>query len=220
MTGSASTANAVVEERDRVLDIVVDLLERDGYEAVQLREVARRSRTSLATIYKRYPTRDSLILAALESWMDEHRYAGLAEQRARTGESLHDGLMRVFRTIFEPWERHPAMLKAYFRARSAPGGERLMDRGLNVVTPTTMTVLGRVAPGFVDDLDAIVTSLVYGLSGRFAAGEIAITDILPTIERTVFWLTSGYEAVRLGTSGASSGASGGDSTPRPPARRD
>lgn len=194
MTGSASTADAVVEERDRVLDTVVDLLEREGYEAVQLREVARRSRTSLATIYKRYPTRDSLILAALESWMDEHRYAGLADQRARPGESLHDGLMRVFRTIFEPWERHPAMLRAYFRSRSAPGGDRLMHRGFDVVIPTAMTVLDGVDPGFVDDLDAIVTSVVYGLSGRFTAGEIDITEILPTIERTVFWLTAGYAA--------------------------
>ena len=194
MAGSGSTAEVVVEQRDPVIDIVVDILEREGYEAVQLREVARRARTSLATIYKRYPTRDSLILAALESWMDEHRYAALGDQRARPGESMHAGLMRVFRTIFKPWERHPGMLKAYFRSRSAPGGERLVNRGLNVVVPTTMTVLDGVDPDFVDDLDTVLTSLVYGLSGRFAAGEIAITEILPTIERTVFWLTSAYEA--------------------------
>ena len=198
MAVTTSAGNVAVTERDRVIDIVVDILEREGYEAVQLREVARRARTSLATIYKRYPTRDSLILAALESWMDEHRYAGLADQRARPGESLHDGLMRVFRTIFEPWERHPGMLKAYFRSRSAPGGERLVHRGLNIVLPTTMTVLDGVDPGFVDDLDAVLTSVVYGLSGRFAAGEIDITEILPTIERTVFWLTVGYAAVGSG----------------------
>jgi AcrR family transcriptional regulator len=35
---------------DRILDIVVELLETEGYDAVQLREVARRARTSLATI--------------------------------------------------------------------------------------------------------------------------------------------------------------------------
>ena len=41
---------------------------------------------------------------------------------------------------------------------------------------------------------AIVSSVVYGLLGRFATGEIAITDILPTLDRTVYWLTRGYEA--------------------------
>ena len=195
-TGSAAqtVAQPPTEGRDAVLDIVVDILETDGYEAVQLREVARRSRASLATIYKRYPNRDSLILAALESWMEENRYAGLADQRVEPSESLHDGLMRVFRTIFEPWERHPAMLKAFFRARTAPGGERLLHRGLDVVIPTAMRVLDGVDPGFIDDLDAIVSSLVHGLTGRFAADEIAITDILPTIERTVYWLTAGYQA--------------------------
>ena len=53
---------------DRLLDVVVEILETEGYDAVQLREVARRARTSLATIYKRHPTRDDLILAALFLW--------------------------------------------------------------------------------------------------------------------------------------------------------
>lgn len=176
----------------RIVDIVVDILERDGYDAVQLREVARRSRMSLATIYRHYPTRQDLIAAALQSWMDEHRYAGLADQHHHPDESLYDGLMRVFRTIFEPWERHPEMLKAFFRSRSAPGGDRLVRRGLDTVIPAAMEVLDGVDVEFINDLDVIISTLVHGLSARFAAGEIEIADILPTIERTVFRLTAGY----------------------------
>ena len=110
----------MAEERDRILDIVVEILETEGYEAVQLREVARRAKTSLATIYKRYSTRDELILAALDSWMAENRYSGLAGQVREPGETLYEALMRLFRTIFEPWEKHPDMLRAYSRARAAP----------------------------------------------------------------------------------------------------
>lgn len=196
MDSADKTTGTAVSTRDRILDIVVDIIETDGHDAVQLREVARRSRTSLSTIYKRYPTRDHLILAALESWMDEHRYAGLAQQHHHPGESLYDGMMRVFVTIFEPWERHPEMLKAYYRSRSATGREILLNRGLDIVIPAAMQVLDGVDEDFVADVDAVVSSLVYGLSGRFAAGEIAITDILPTIERTVRWFTTGYEATR------------------------
>lgn len=72
----------MADERDRILDIVVEILESEGYEAVQLREVARRAKTSLATIYKRYSTRDELILAALDSWMAENRYSGWPVRRA------------------------------------------------------------------------------------------------------------------------------------------
>jgi AcrR family transcriptional regulator len=174
---------------DRIIDIVVEILETDGYDAVQLREVAKRSRTSLTTIYKRFPTRDELILAALECWMDENRYGALATQTRESDEPVYDGLLRVFRTIFEPWERHPDMLRAYFRARSAPGGQRLVSRGLDAVIPATTAVLADADPDLVDDLPPIVSNLAYGLVARFAAGEIAITEILPTLERALFRLT-------------------------------
>jgi len=178
---------------DRLLDIVVDILESDGYDAVQLREVARRARTSLSTIYKRYPTRDALILAALECWMDENRYAALTTQTPDPDESLYEGLMRVFRTIFEPWERHPDMLRAYYRARSAPGGQRLVSKGLDAVIPAAMAVLGEAEPDLVDELPRIVSHLAYGLVARFAAGELAITEILPTLDRALYRLTLGHE---------------------------
>lgn len=179
---------------DRVLAIVAEILETDGYDAVQLREVARRARTSLSTIYKRYSTRDELILAALEAWMDENRYAGVADLRREPEESLYDRHMRLLRTIFEPWEQHPAMLAAYFRVRSAPGGERLLKRGLDVVVPAGLELLADVDEDFLRDADDVIANVVYGLLGRFAAGEIAITDILPALERTVYWLSRGYEA--------------------------
>lgn len=183
-----------VRSDDRILGIVVDMLENEGYDAVQLREVARRARTSLTTIYKRYSTRDELILAALQAWMDDNRYSGLSQGSHPPDETLYAGLMRVLRTIFEPWERHPAMLTAYFRARGAPGGQRLVRRGLDVVVPAAMEVLVDADEGFIADLDTIISSLVYGLLGRYTAGEIAVTEILPSLDRTVHLLTSGYQA--------------------------
>lgn len=184
------SAEVVADESDPILDVVVEMLETEGYDAVQLRAVAKRARTSLTTIYKRFPTRDALILAALQRWMDENRYAGLASQTPAPGESVYDGLMRVFRTIFEPWERHPDMLRAYFRARSAPGGQQLVSRGLDAVIPATMAVLADAEPDLVEELPPIVSNLAYGLVARFAAGEIPITDILPTLDRALFRLTA------------------------------
>jgi AcrR family transcriptional regulator len=193
--GAGKLASADLASGDRILDIVVDMLETEGYDAVQLREVARRARTSLATIYKRYGTRDELILAALNSWMEENRYSGLTQPH-ETDESLYAGLMRVLRTIFEPWERHPAMLKAYFRARTAPGGQKLVRRGFDAVVPAAMEVLADADPGFIKDVDDIVSSVVYGLMGRFASGEIDITEVVPGLDRTVHYLTTSYEGRR------------------------
>jgi AcrR family transcriptional regulator len=195
VTSAEATNGDTGRRHDRILDIVLELLEAEGYDAVQLREVARRARTSLATIYKRYGTRDELILAALDCWMEENRYSGLTRPHDKD-ESIYVGLMRVLRTIFEPWERHPAMLDAYFRARSAPGGQKLVRRGFDMVVPAAMEALAGADADFIRDVDTIVSSVVYGLMGRFAAGEIAITEIVPSLERTVHYLTTGYEASR------------------------
>ncbi len=188
---------------DRLLDTVVGILETEGYDAVQLREVARRAQTSLATIYKRYPTRDDLILAALEYWSQRHRYSGITAGARDPNPSLYQGLMQIFRTIFEPWESHPEMLAAYFRVRSSPNGQKLFRFGLDVVAPAGLQVLADVDEEFIANLDAIVSSVIYGLLGRFSAGEIAVTDILPILDRTVYWLTRGYESAPPARSDAS-----------------
>jgi TetR/AcrR family transcriptional regulator, cholesterol catabolism regulator len=197
MTSARVATGDAERGADRILDIVVELLETEGYDAVQLREVARRARTSLATIYKRYGTRDELILAALDRWMEENRYSGLTQPHDKD-ESLYAGVMRVLRTIFEPWERHPAVLEAYFRARTSPGGKKLVRRGFDAAVPAVMEVLADANPEFVRDMDTIVSSVAYGLLGRYAAGEIAVTEILHGLDRTVYLLTASYEASRLG----------------------
>ncbi len=102
--------------------------------------------------------------------------------------------MRNLRTIFQPWEQHPGMLTAYFRARAAPGGQQIVRHGLDMAVPAFFEVLGNVDDGFIADLDTIISTLVYGLLGRFTAGEIAVTEILPILDRAVFCLTSGHEA--------------------------
>ena len=209
---NADQARADAERADsRILDIVIEILETDGYDAVQLREVARRARMSLATIYKYYPNRDELILAALQKWMDENRYSGLARAERASDESVYVAMMRLLRSIFEPWEQHPAMLTAFYRARSSPNGHVLFRRGLKIVVPAGLDVLVGVSEAFIRDLDTVLSSVVYGLLGRFALGEIAITDIVPALDRTVYWLTEGYAATEgslVATEGAAeSGAS-------------
>jgi AcrR family transcriptional regulator len=196
VTGSDDAQRDATLRDARILDTVVEILETQGYDAVQLREVARRSKTSLTTIYKRYSNRDELIAAAVQMWMDEHRFAKLAGQRHRPDESLYAGLMRMLRTIFLPWEEHPSMLTAYFRARATPGGQQLVSHGLDMAVPAFFEVLGDIEESFMADLDTVISTLVYGLLGRFTAGEIAVTEILPILDRAVFYLTGRYEAQR------------------------
>lgn len=148
-TRSSAIPDATADRApDPLIVVVVDLLETEGYDAVQLREVARRARMSLSTIYKRYATREDLIAAALQWWMDANRYAPLAGDGTERGdESVPDGLLRIFRTIFEPWEQHPpGMLKAYVRAQAGPNGNQLTRHGFDTVVPAVNAVLDSTDP--------------------------------------------------------------------------
>ena len=185
------TAHPRPAPADAIVAVVQDLLESGGYEAVQLREVARRASVSLATIYRFFPTRDELIVTAIAQWMSAGTYADLAP--AAPGESLYDALMRGLRYVFEPWERSPRMLEAYHRARSGPGGDRLDAQGMAAIMPLARVALADADPEYAHDIDVVLRNMAYAVIGRFASGTLDITAILPTLERAVFRLTANNE---------------------------
>lgn len=172
------------------------MLETDGYDGLQVREVARRAHVSLTKVYKLYGTREQLILVALDWWAGEHCWSGLADRPAEPGESLHAAVMRVFRPAFQPWEEHPGLLRAYARARAAPGGEILIRHGFDAVLPPAIAAMGGTEPEVIEEFTAIITNMVYGLVGRVNNKEVEATEIVPLVDRAMYWLTTGYEATR------------------------
>jgi TetR/AcrR family transcriptional regulator, cholesterol catabolism regulator len=175
------------QARRRIIDTVIGLLESGGYDAVQLREVARRSNVSLRTIYGLFGNRAELIVVALEHWLADNSFAPAAEPAA--DETLYDGLMRSLRQVFEPWERSPAMLTAFHRAQTGPGGDRLDLQGHSSVQPLTQPLFADLDPALVADIELILSNLAFAVIGRFTNGQMPISEILPTLERAVFRLT-------------------------------
>lgn len=171
----------------KITETTLALLESEGYDAVQLRRVAGVAHVSLTTVYKLYPTRDELVLAAVAQWMATNTYTELEPPRA--DESLAEVLKRVIRYVFEPWERHPRMLAAYSHARSGPGGQRLDAQGFAAVLPAVGTMFAGLDEDYAADLALVLTNMVYALLTRFAHGDLAITEILPALERTIVRLT-------------------------------
>lgn len=178
---------------EHIVQVVLDLLEVEGYDAVQVRTVARRARVSLSTIYKFFPTRDELIVTALGRWMETNAYSRLTDPPLDM--TLHEVLLWVHRKIFEPWERNPHMLEAYHRARTGPGGHRLDQQGFARVEPLSQVVFANLDPTYAEDLRTILTYVAHGVIERFAAGELAIADILPMLDRAAFRLTTNNEAL-------------------------
>ncbi len=199
--GTEAAGEPAAGTADPVISVVAGLITAGGHESVQFREVARRAAVSMTTIYKRAGTREELIAAAVESWIAVNLWQPIPA--GPPGESLADGLMRIFRHVFEPWERNPAMLRAYQRVRSGPHGQAVERRTWAAIEPSARQLLSGVAPDYAADIGLVLTDVANGLVVRFTAGEIASDDILPLLDRVVRRLTSdnSAEAARAGRPG-------------------
>ncbi len=51
---------------ERIIEVAVQLAERDGYEAVRLRDVASLAEVALGTVYRRFTCKEDILAAALE----------------------------------------------------------------------------------------------------------------------------------------------------------
>lgn len=181
---------------DPIVDAAISIIETDGYDAVTLREVARRARVSLGTIYKRFPTRrerdlrtrDALISAALETWIEDHVVVEI--EPPSPDESVYDGLMRMLRYLFEPWQAQPRMLETYHRVTGSPHGAALHAKTFSIVAPVGLRILDGCDPTYVDDVHTILGDACDAAIARFAEGHVDARDILPRLERTVYRLTA------------------------------
>jgi AcrR family transcriptional regulator len=173
-----------------ILDAVEEILVESGYDAVSLRDVARRAHVSLSTIYEHFPSRDALIVAAIERWADEHVYQQLPPLRLE--EPLCDRLVRYFRALLEPWIRNPRMLEVRVRAALLPTSESLWRQGIEAARPEEY--FAGYDPQLRDDVATILRYMTTGLLSAYASGTVDATEMLAVYERAVVRLTADAES--------------------------
>lgn len=186
----SSTARAALSEEapsaaQRVLDVVTKRLESQSYDTIQLITVAQDAHMSLTTIYKHFPSRDDLMVAAVEHWMNENVYKPFANSYPIQRLPVLEALTQLIRTIYRPWEEHPRMLQAYMRAISTAPGFRLLLQGQTAVAPFAEAILAELDPSFAQDLSMILWHINHSVVASVAAGKMDITEVVPTFERTL-----------------------------------
>jgi AcrR family transcriptional regulator len=180
---TTSPAASKQGDADAILDVVLHLLEDGGDEGLQLRDVAKQARVSLSTVYKFFPSRDELVIAAVERWMAERVYATLPALAPE--QPLADRLTLWFGQLLAPWVEQPHMLRIFIRAALLPGGQRLARQGEELAAGTAAHLFDGYEAHFVGDVAMILTNVVQGLLSRFAIGEIDIDEVSAELERTI-----------------------------------
>ena len=104
--------------RQRVIGAAVALASDGGYEAVQMRDVASRADVALGTLYRYFPSKDHLLIAALAEQVTALQRR-LAQKPAR-GTSSADRVVDVLRRASRALERAPRLTAAMVHALSSP----------------------------------------------------------------------------------------------------
>jgi AcrR family transcriptional regulator len=91
--------------RERILDAAVMLFYEHGFHAIGLDQILEEVGVTKTTFYNHFPSKDDLIVAALDD-RDQHDMEALEEELARRGGGPRDRILAVFE-ILDQWLRDP-----------------------------------------------------------------------------------------------------------------
>ncbi|MDT0441393.1 TetR/AcrR family transcriptional regulator [Streptomyces johnsoniae] len=148
--------------RDQLLNITLDVLRENGYERLTIDEVVGRARASKTTVYRRWPSKSALVVAALVNAISD------LPASHDTG-SLRGDLLAYFHDLIDEMERladvmaglvgelrrnselAAAMRKGYIDARRRPVIDafvRARDRG-EMASTADVDLLWQIAPAVI-----------------------------------------------------------------------
>jgi AcrR family transcriptional regulator len=153
--------------RLRILDAAAELFAERGLQ-VSLDEVAERAGVGVGTVYRRFPDREALVDAVLESRVAE--FVGIAEEAAANPDPW-EGLKSLIERGAAFHGRNRALKELMF---SAPGGRAWVDRVRRRMRPLTGGLVkaaqeqGKLRTD-LDTLDVPLTMLMLASAIEFTA---------------------------------------------------
>lgn len=104
-----------VEERARrIVETAVELAEQGGFEAVRLRDVASNAGVALGTLYRRFHSKEDLLVAALE--MEVEDVEARVASRPPRGADAKERVGSFFQMTTRAMLRRPNLTRAMLRA--------------------------------------------------------------------------------------------------------
>ncbi len=126
---AAESPDPLLEERARrIIETTIELAEQGGFEAVRLRDVAAHSKVAMGTLYRRFHSKEDLLVAALES--ETRAMATRVEQKPPKGATASERVVDFFSMATRGMVRRPNLSRAMLRASAA--GEPVLAQKVEV----------------------------------------------------------------------------------------
>ena len=132
----------------RIVETAVELAERDGFQAVRLRDVAASAQVALGTVYKRFASKEEILIAALEQ--ESEKLVARLGKKAAPGDTPQERLRFVFAAITRGFVRRPNLAKATVRSL-ASGDPNITERVASFHALITALVMSAIRGEAVTD---------------------------------------------------------------------
>jgi TetR/AcrR family transcriptional regulator, cholesterol catabolism regulator len=113
-TGDELGSPAQRERRQRILETTLSLAAKGGYESLQMRAVAEKAGVALGTLYRYFPSKVHLLVAALA--MQFQRASERLERTTIPGDTPAERLLFVMARNTSAMQREPHLTEAMVRA--------------------------------------------------------------------------------------------------------
>lgn len=145
--------------RQGLVKAAMALAAEGGYDAVQMRDVAAKARVALGTLYRYFPSKDQLLVAALGEWTRELQQR--VTQRPPRGETAADRVAAVLRRACRALEREPRLTAALVTALSSLSSEEpaALEHAYGVYATMSEVITSAMEDGEVPDREALIRTL-------------------------------------------------------------
>jgi AcrR family transcriptional regulator len=179
----------------RIVETAVELAERDGYQAVRLRDVAASAQVALGTVYKRFASKEEILIAALEQ--ESEKLVAKIGKKAVPGDTPQARISFVFGALTKGLLRRPNLAKALVRSL-ASGDPNITERVASfhaLITALVMAAIrGEAASeqtewgGDVDERERTIASILqnvwFASFVGWAGGLHDVQQVLEDVDKT------------------------------------
>jgi len=165
-----------------MLNAAMKLASDGGYEAVQMREVADDAGVALGTLYRYFPSKVHLLVAALASQFEQAE--AITERRPIVGDTAHERVMKILGGTTVSLQKQPqlteAMVRAFMFADASVLGE-IEQVGNRLTRMIARAIAGSPDHGEATEEEAAIirviadvwmSALVSWANGRSGAAEV------------------------------------------------
>jgi TetR/AcrR family transcriptional regulator, cholesterol catabolism regulator len=153
--------SAMESKRVRILETAIELAEKGGYENVRLRDVAAQADVALGTLYKRFPSKESILIGALE--LEAEKLEKKMSKKPVEGDNALDRIIEFFNILSATLFRKPNLGRAVLRALTS-GDQELTGQVANFHQRITNMIIAamRGAPAGPLDPEPLNTEQIVG----------------------------------------------------------